>query len=301
MAKNKTVGQQLKSNRNKRQRGQKISNAVMSGPLTIWLAIFLLIPLAYIIILSVAHRGALGEVIFGFSASNYAQSASATYLKVAINTLKIAFWACFACVVLGYPFAYYIASKPKKAGTLLMLVMIPFMTSNVLRTFSWVLLLNKSGIVNHFLVDILGIIKEPLQMMYTSQSVMMCIFYVFLPYAVLPLYSSIEKMDRNLIEASADLGAKPYQTFFKVIIPQTSSGIMAAIMMTFIPALGVYFINDVVGGGTTMMLGNLIKDQFMSYSNYPFGAALSVLIMIIALVFLFLFNKLGGNMDDLGV
>ncbi len=281
------------------ERKKAVAAYTMVTPLFLTLTIFLFIPVGYVALISFMKRGEYGNILMQATWDNYLMIMKSTYFKIVVNSFEIAFFATVLCILLGYPLAYYIASKPKKSGFLILLIMIPFCTSSLVRNYSWVILLNASGIINTFLQNA-GLIKEPIQFLYNDGAVMMGVVYAFFPFAVLPIYASIEKLDRSLIEAAKDLGAKPWQVFLKITFPLTASGVFAAVIMVFIPALGVYFISDLLGGGKSMMIGNLIRNQFLQSNNWPFGAAISLVLIIITLLILFIYTKVGGDLEDLG-
>ena len=222
------------------------------------------------------------------------------YATVIKQSLVVAGWTTLLTVLLGYPLANFIAKVKSKTSTILtVLLMLPLWVSGLVVLYSFVILLNNSGIINTVLLN-LGIIGKPLQMLYNNFAVVAGMLYMFLPFAVLPMYSSIEKLDGGLIEASKDLGAGPVKTFMKVTLPLTSPGIFAAVILTFIPCIGYYMVTDMLGGGTNMMIGNLIYRQFTISRNWPFGAALSMVLALIILLMVFIYTKLGGDLDDLG-
>ena len=178
-------------------------------------------------------------------------------------------------------------------------MMLPLWVSGLVILYSFVIMLNKTGVINQFLIN-LHLIKKPLNLLYNNFAVIVGMIYMFLPFAVLPMFSSIEKLDKGLIEASKDLGAGPVKTFMKVTLPLTSPGIFAAVILTFIPCIGYYMVTDMLGGGTNMMVGNLIYRQFTISRNWPFGAALAMVLAIVIFLMLFIYTKLGGDLDDLG-
>ena len=201
---------------------------------------------------------------------------------------------------MGYPLAAFIANvKKKTSGVLTVLLMLPLWVSGLVILYSFVIMLNKTGVINTVLMN-LHIIDKPLNMLYNNFAVIVGMLYMFLPFAVLPMYSSIEKLDKGLIEASKDLGAGPVKTFFKVTLPLTAPGIFAAVILTFIPCIGYYMVTDMLGGGTNMMVGNLIHRQFTISRNWPFGAALAMVLAVVIFIMLFVYTKLGGDLDDLG-
>ena len=203
-------------------------------------------------------------------------------------------------VLVGYTLAAFIANvKKKTSGILTVLMMLPLWVSGLVILYSFVIMLNKTGVINQFLLN-LHLIKKPLNLLYNNFAVIVGMIYMFLPFAVLPMFSSIEKLDKGLIEASKDLGAGPVKTFMKVTLPLTSPGIFAAVILTFIPCIGYYMVTDMLGGGTNMMVGNLIYRQFTISRNWPFGAALAMVLAIVIFLMLFIYTKLGGDLDDLG-
>ncbi|MEQ8197270.1 MAG: ABC transporter permease [Clostridiaceae bacterium] len=300
MKNGRKIEETIESKKNKRKLKSIIAPALsMVGPISFWMVVFVIVPLIYIGFISFMTRGTYGGIVYKFTLINYITIFDPLYFKVICNSIKIALTSSLICILIGYPFAYYLANQPsEKRGLLIMLIMIPFWTSSLVRTYSWVILLHASGIVNKFLMTI-GAISSPLQLLYNDYAVTVGIVYILLPFAILPLYTSIEKLDKSLIEASNDLGAKPYKTFIKVTLPLTSSGIFASVILTFIPSLGYYFTADILGGGKTLMIGNLIKNQFTSAKNWPFGAAISLVLIAITLIVLYLYSRV-GDLDDLG-
>lgn len=236
------------THRKKRLTADKKAGFVMVAPIAIWLIVLLMIPVIYVLVVSFMTRGTYGNIVMKPTLQNYSMIFSGTYLKIVLNSLKIALAGTFLCILIAYPVAYYMAKHTRRAAGLILLIMLPFCTSSLVRNYSWVVLLNTSGIVNSLLMKI-GLITEPIQFLYNDTMVMVGLIYAFMPFAVLPIYSSIEKIDWSLLEAAKDLGAKPRQVFWKVTLPMTSSGIFAAVIQVFIPSLGIYFISDLLGGG----------------------------------------------------
>ncbi len=270
----------------------------MVGPVTMWVLILIMVPVAYIFFMSFLTRGTYGGVVYKASIDGYKTLFDIKYMEVILKSVGISIRTTVICILLGYPFAYYIAKQPsKRAALLVLLMMIPFWTSGLVKTYSWILLLNATGIVNNTLMN-LGIINEPVQFLYNEYAVTLGLTYGFLPYAVLPMYSSIEKLDKSFLEASGDLGATPVKTFFKVTLPLTAPGIFASVILVFIPSLGAYFTADALGGGTSLLIGNLIRNLFSVSKNWPFGGALSVILVIFTLLLLFAYSRV-GDMDDL--
>jgi spermidine/putrescine transport system permease protein len=204
------------------------------------------------------------------------------------------------CLLIGYPFAYFIAQKSLKMRIiLLMLLMLPFMTNSLLRIYGWIIIIRTEGLLNQFLLQ-LQLLSDAQSFLYTNGAVLLGLTYTLLPFMVLPLYSSIEKLDISLREASNDLGAKAYKTFLHITLPLTMPGIFAGAIMVFIPSFGLFFIVDLLGGNKAMLIGNLIRNQFLTARNWPFGAALSMLLVLLTLVLVYLYKRTGGKMNALG-
>lgn len=180
-----------------------------------------------------------------------------------------------------------------------MLVIIPFLTNSLIRTYGWIVLLRKEGLINTVLSQ-LHLIDEPLALMYNNLGIVIGMVYTLLPFMILPVYSAVDKLDHAMIEAASDLGASKWQRFIHVIVPETLPGLFNGSLMVFIPAIGYFFISDLLGGGKLMLLGNLIKNQFLVARNWPFGASISIVLIMITFFLVKLYKKIGGKMDDLG-
>ena len=285
----------------KKNTGTKVGPvAATAGPISIWMIIFVMLPMIYILVISFMTRDPYGGIEAKFTISNYTEMLQPLYLKVIFKSFKLAFFTTAVCLVVGYPMAYWIASKPPKmAGKLLMLVMIPYWTSSLVRLYSANLLIMPNGFLNTALMK-LNIIDKPLDLLYSDTMVLMGLLIACLPFSVLPLYSSIEKLDKSLIEASKDLGAKPVQTFFRVIVPQTMPGIVGCIILVFIPSLGMYYVPEILGGGKVMLIGTLVKNQFLVTKNWPFGASMAILLILITLAILWIYTRF-NKLEDLEV
>lgn len=270
-------------------------------PVSFWMIVFVAIPLCYVIFVSFLQRGSDGGIVYSPSIENYTRMGSVLYLKIFGQSLLIAVITTLITILFGYPFAYFAAKLPKKYSTaILILIMIPFWTNSLIRTYGWMVILRAQGIINYVLMA-LHIIKEPLQMLYNWGAVLIGMIYTLFPFMVLPLYNSIEKMDRSYLEAAKDMGASKWTAFRTVTIPLTMSGIIAGCILVFIPSLGLFFITDLMGGGKTMLIGNLIKNQFLTSRDWPFGAALSIVLIIITLVLIMINSKVVGKNPDLEV
>ncbi|WP_297426192.1 ABC transporter permease [Clostridium sp.] len=270
------------------------------GPVSAWMILLVAIPFVYVFIMSFMNKGAYGGVVIGFTLNNFIQVFDPLYLKVFGESLLISAFTTIICIFIAYPFTYFIAQKPTIKKTVFMaMVIVPFLVSSLIRLFGWINLLRKDGIINSALLKF-GIIHEPLQLVYNTTGVMIGLVYMLLPFMILPLYSSIEKLDKSLLEACNDLGAKPTTAFLKVTLPLTMPGIFAGSILVFIPALGYFFVTDLLGGSKTQVIGNIIRTQFITARNWPLGSAISIFLIIITLILVWLYQKSGGNMDDLG-
>ncbi|MBQ2897457.1 MAG: ABC transporter permease [Clostridia bacterium] len=257
----------------------------------LFLIAFVLIPTLFIIVVSFLKADSLGNIKLMFTFENFKKLFDPVYLNIMVNSLKIAFITTISALLLAYPLAYIISKTGRKIQqALFMLIILPYWTNSLVRTYSFLIVLRSDGIINKLLM-MLGAITEPLQLLYTEGAVIFAMIYLLLPVMFLPIYSSITKLDFSFVEASHDLGANKFQTFLSVILPLTIPGVMAGTILVFTPCLGLFFISDLIGGGKTVLLGNIIRDQFTSTRNLPFGSALSVLMMLFALFFIAIYYK----------
>jgi len=270
------------------------------GPVSTWMILLVAIPFIYVFAMSFMNKDPYGGVIIGFTLNNFIQIFDPLYLKVFGNSLLISMFTTIICILIAYPFTYFIAQKTTIKKTVFMaMVIVPFLVSSLIRLFGWINLLRKDGIINSILLN-LGLIHEPLQLVYNTTGIMIGLVYMLLPFMILPLYSSIEKLDKSLLEACSDLGAKPVTSFFRVTLPLTMPGVFAGSILVFIPTLGYFFVTDLLGGNKTQVIGNVIRNQFITARNWPLGAAISIFLIVITLILVWLYQKSGGNMDDLG-
>lgn len=271
------------------------------GPVTLVLVLLVAIPLIYVVVMSFCSIDQYYNVQLQFTLDNYKRLVSANYMKIYAQSIMIAFVTTLLCILIGYPFSYIIArTQSRRKKLLYMLVIIPFWTNSLIRIYGWRTFLGTNGWLNTVL-QFLHLTKEPLDLLYKQGTTILGMVYCLIPFMILPLYTAIEKLDGSLLEASADLGAKPVVTFIKVILPLTSSGIFSGSIMVFIPCLGYFFVSDILGGGNSDVIGNLIERQFQSGNNWPLGAALSIILIVITLVLVKLYQRMGGDMDSLGV
>lgn len=253
-------------------------------PASAWLIVFFILPVLIVLLYSFLERGTYGGITWVFTLSNYQRLFNWVFLGVIGRSLFLAFLTTAACLLVGYPLAFFIATRPPRwRNALLLLIMIPFWTNFLVRTYAWIILLRSEGVVNTALQN-LQIITEPLNLLFTPFAVAIGLIYGYLPFMVLPLYSSIERFNFSLVEAAQDLGANDIRTFWRVFLPLTTRGIVAGSILVFVPAVGAFITPDILGGSKTIMVGNLIQNQFMKSRDWPFGSALSMLLTVIILV-----------------
>lgn len=246
-----------------------------------WIAVFGVIPTLMLTGVSFLHRHPDHLIEPTFSLDSYARLFEPTLGTMLVQSLVMAATATMLCLLIGYPFAYIVARANKRhARTMLLLVMIPFWTNTLIRTYALVAVLKADGFLNKLLL-LLGVIDAPIKLMYTQTAVFIGLIYTLLPFMILPLYAAIEKLDHRLLEASRDLGASRWGTFRKITIPLTMPGIVSGCMLVFLPALGMFYIPDILGGARTMLLGNFIRDQFLTSRDLPMGAAASIALTLI--------------------
>lgn len=266
-------------------------------PVSIWMLMFFIVPLFLILVVSFCTRGEAGDVVFSFTLSNYARLANKLYVVIFLKSFLISLGTTIICLIFGYPFAFIIAKADKKVKPiLLLLIILPFWTNSLVRTYAMIILLRTEGIINTILLNI-GLIKAPLHMMYNNFAVMIGMLYMMFPFMVLPLYASIEKLDMALLEAADDLGAGPVDKFLKVTLPLTKGGILSGSLLVFVPTLGLFFITDLMGGSKVVLMSNLIKNQFLTARDWPFGSAFSVILMIVMVIVIFYYTKSNSNKD----
>ncbi|NJK77188.1 MAG: ABC transporter permease [Microcoleus sp. SU_5_6] len=263
---------------------QHINLLLLSFPAIAWLIMFFVLPLLIIFAYSFLERGTYGGVTAVFTLSNYQRLFDEVFLGVIARSIWLAFLTTLACLLVGYPLAFFIATRPPRwRNALLLLVIIPFWTNFLVRTYAWMVLLQNQGVVNTALQS-LKIISEPLTLLFTPFAVAIGLIYGYLPFMVLPLYSSIERFNFSLVEAAQDLGANDIRTFWRVFLPLTTKGIVAGSILVFVPSVGAFITPDILGGAKTIMVGNLIQNQFLKARDWPFGSALSVLLTLIVLI-----------------
>jgi spermidine/putrescine transport system permease protein len=249
-------------------------------PMTMWVTIFFLVPVIIVFLYSFLERGELGGVVWTFSLNAYRDMLTPTFMHIFVITLLISLAATALTLLIALPCGYYMARSRKKS-LYLFLIIIPFLTNFLIRIYAWQVILGNSGFLNNMLVR-LGLIKNHIQFLYNAAAVVVVLVYSYLPYAILPLYSTIEKFDFSLLEAARDLGASHLGSVLKVMVPNIRAGIISAVLFTFIPTFGAYAVPKLVGGGkNSFMLGNIIADEILVNRNWPFASATSILITLV--------------------
>ncbi|MFS8639504.1 MAG: ABC transporter permease [Symbiobacteriaceae bacterium] len=265
------------------------------APAVIWLLALVAVPMVLMLVYSLA-AGIAPDSPWprGFTLEHYARLLDPLYLRIFVRSVVQAALATLFCLVLGYPLAYYIARSPaKRRGRLLLLVVIPFWTNFLVRTYALMVLMRAQGVINSLLMAI-GVIDDPLPLLYNEAAVQVGLVYTLLPLLVLPLYANLEKLDDRLLAAAQDLGASPWAAFWAVTWPLSRPGVLVGSMMVFISAFGMYLVPDLMGGARSVMIGNLIQNQFLQARNWPFGAAASLTLTAVVLVVALLVQRAGG-------
>ncbi|WP_287600298.1 spermidine/putrescine ABC transporter permease PotB [Thiothrix sp.] len=272
-----------------------------------WLGLFVLVPHVLVLLTSVLSPDPQHLAVWPLTLDSWARVWEPLYAEVFLHSLWLSAVTTLVCLLLGYPFAYLLAKLPKLwRGVLLFLMIVPFWTNSLIRTYALKLLLGNKGVINTALLG-LGITDEPVELLYTEFAVIFGLVYVLLPFMVLPLVSSFDKLDGHLIEAAHDLGAGFWQRFRHIILPLTTPGIVAGCLIVFLPAMGMFYVADLLGGAKNLLVGNVIRNQFLVVRDWPFGAAFSVALIAIMASLLWLYfvanrriNRQGG-LDDEGI
>ena len=276
--------------------GWSLGLAGLLAPATIWLGLFFLVPLLIIVVYSFLTSGIYGGVVWDFTPGNYLKVFEPLYLETVVRTLLIALMNTLLCLLLGYPLAYFITFKGGRwKNALILLVVVPFWTSLLLRAYAWMVILRGNGIANQTL-QFLGITDEQKVLIFTPEAVTMGLIYSYLPFMILPLYASLEKFDFRLKEAAQDLGASRWQAFWRVTVPLSMPGVIAGSILVFIPSAGEFVIPTLLGGGKVVMMGNVIQSQFGQARDWAFGSALAVMLAALLLAaILFYIRRVGTD------
>lgn len=268
------------------------------GPALAFLGVFFLAPLLIILVYSLLSRGAYGEIEFTFSLKNYANLLDPLYLSILLRSLKLALLTTLFSLLIGYPVALSISQMVgKRQFIFLMLVIIPSWMNLLIKNYAWMVILRRQGLLNTALLAA-GIIDEPLALMFNEPAVLVGLVHTYLPFMALPIYSALERLDRRLIEAARDLGANRWQTLRRIIFPQSIAGVLVGSILVFVPALGAFITPDLLGGANSLMVGNLIQNQFFQARDWPFGSALAICLMSLVLLALLLYARFAGRVGE---
>src|SRR5437764_406536 len=259
-----------------------------------WLAVLFAAPFAIVLAYSFLSRGPYGGVEQPSSLENYQRLFDPLYLTILVRSFVTATLATVFCLVIAFPAALFIARSTRHRNLYLQLVMLPFWTSFLVRTYAWIFLLRETGLINTALQAV-GLIHAPLPLLYNDGAVLLGLVYGYVPFMVLPIYATLERLDPSLVEAAADLGARPLTAVFRVVIPLAKPGIIAGSILVFVPCLGAYLTPDLLGGGRTVLVGNLVQNQFTTARDWPFGSALSLALMAMVAVLVVLFLRRDGE------
>ena len=282
----------------KRQRRGEFLTAL---PLVLFTLLFIVGPMVYMVALSFMTRAETWGVVPQFTLKNYAGITEPVYLSTFWESLKLAVISTVLIIAIGYPFGYFMAKLgPKWKKRTMLLLMIPFWTSSLIRLYGWIIIFRAGGLFDSFLMA-LHVTSEPLKLPYTYPAVVVGRVYALLPFMIFAVYSSAEKLDFSLVEAVRDLGASPMKAFLTVSLKLTLPGLLSGVVLTFVPSMGLFFIADLLGGNKVVLVGNLIQAQLMNAHNWPFAAALSVVLLVLTTVILWLYRKLSGVKDLEGI
>lgn len=271
---------------------QKLKQNAPAIPILAWVGFLVGVPLIFVVVLSFLSRDSIGNIVLKFTFSNYKKMFDPIYLKIFLNSFFLATLTGLITLIIGYPVAYFTANlSPKKRSLSIALIMLPFWISSLLRTYGWIILLGKTGIINNVLLKF-NIIDKPFNMMYKFSTILIGTAYMLVPFMIIAIYNSVDKLDNSLLEASYDLGASKARTFFNITLPLTLPGIAGGFTLVFIPSLGLFFISDLLGGGMNLFLGNVINAQITKGRNKPLAAAFSIGMILLVLIILGIYAKI---------
>lgn len=273
----------------------------MIAPLYLFTIVFVALPLIYMVALSFATADGSHGILWKFTLDNYKKIFEPVYFKTVVQSLKLAFTSTFIICLTGYPFGYFLARLPEKQkNRALFLLNLPFWLNSLIRLYGWIIILQKKGVLNYILLK-LGVIEKPLSLLYSYPAIVIGMVYVLLPFMIMSVYSSAEKLDWSLVEAARDLGATPMQAFFTVTLKLTLPGLLSGVILTFIPSMGLFFIADILGGNKIVLVGSLIQEQMTRGNNWPFAAALAVVMMALTTLLITVYRKLTNAKELEGI
>lgn len=294
-----------------------LQGTLLISPTLLWMIVLLILPLLLTTVISLAKRSPDGDVIFAFSMDNYVRLSGydttcesgarvcfdPLYLQILERSLLLALYTTVGVILLAYPLSYFIArAHPLRRNTFLFLVLIPLWTNFVIRVYAWMMLLRKEGVINGVIgwaAGMLHIPFQPLEMLYTPGAVLVGMIYEFLPFMILPIFTSLEKIDGSLYEAAADLGANSFRTFLRVTLPLSMPGVVAGTILVFVPVMGTFIVSDILGGRQVILIGNLIQRQFLDARDPTFGSAASLILMIMTLIVTYFYTRKFGFGEEI--
>lgn len=280
---------------------KKRSSLLLLVPIYLFTIIFVFAPLVYMVILSFMSRAEVWGYVPEFTLENYKRILEPLYLNTFWDSLKLALLSTVSIIIIGYPFGYFMAKLSEKGKQRMMiLLMIPFWTSALIRLNGWIIFFRSNGVLDKLLMG-LGVTEKPLKLLYSYPAVLVGMIYALLPFMILSVYSSAEKMDWSLVEAARDLGASPARAFVTITLVHTMPGLLSGIILTFIPSMGLFFIADILGGNKIVLIGNVIQEQLTKGRNLPFAAALSVVLLVLTSVFIGLYRKISRTGELEGI
>lgn len=292
---------------------------LLISPTVLWMVGLLIIPLILVVITSFGRRSPDGNIIYTFTLDNYARLIGISrdlpcgdtpppcfddlYATILWRSVTLAFQTTLLVILVGYPLAYYVArASDRRRNTLLFLILVPLWTNFVIRVYAWIMILRTQGVLNGLIgaiFDLFNLPFQPLEMLYTPGAVLVGMVYEFLPFMVLPMYTSLEKIDDRLFEAAADLGANAAKTFWRVTLPLSMPGVVAGTILVFIPVMGTFLVSDILGGRQVILVGNLIQRQFLDARNPAFGSAASIILMIMTLIITIFYTRKFGFGEEI--
>ena len=269
----------------------------LAAPGLVWMGLFFLVPLGLVFAISFASRGTYGGIVWEFTPTNYLDLLHPLYGKILAQSMWYATVTTAICFVLGFPLAYVIARSPARwQPVFLLLVMLPFWTNFLVRTYAWMILLRHDGLINRVVMT-LGVVEAPLELLYTPTAVVIGLVYGYLPFMVLPLYVAVERLDPLLVEAAWDLYASRWAVFTRVVLPLTKPGIVGGCILVFIPSIGSFITPDLLGGARSMMIGNLIQHEYLVVRDWPLGSAVSFVLMGVVMAAVALYYRSASRAD----
>jgi spermidine/putrescine transport system permease protein len=294
----------------KLRQNPRLQGLLLIAPTLLWMLVLLIIPLMLTVITSFGQRDTDGNVIYTFTLENYQRLIGFTeegfdtlYVSILGRSLSLALQTTVFVILLAYPLAFFIARSPaQRRNTLLFLVLVPLWTNFVIRIYAWIMILRTQGVLNSvlgWLAGLVGLSYAPFDFYPSQGAVLVGMVYEFLPFMILPIYTSLEKIDGSLFEAAADLGANSLWTFLRVTLPLSMPGVVAGTILTFIPVIGTFVVSDILGGRQVILVGNLIQRQFLEARNPPFGAAASIVLMVMTLIFTLYYTRRFGFGEEM--